>query len=479
MPHNREAILRLQCLYKGGVSAVWVSLLACFACSTEATPPLAPSPPDPEPTEADWVDARSLSGSVLWARCRPSTNALRVDCEAELSAASSLTWSVDGMAAVVVSEGTEHAVTLYGVGADQVMRWEATAPEGSAAGELRTEALPVGLTLLRTDVQGDTERVPAVLFRYGCADSNGLMVVDGAGEIRWFEPLDTPPTSVSWDYDQGYYSILARGTVLHGRFAGPNVFRTATLDDPLHHDASADDLGQVWALTAHLVEGVVADGLAVWSPAGELLDTWQLADHVPVGEGRSESMYWNTAFPSVPDWSHGNSIVVSEGLGLLSLRWLDAVVALDAEVGSPTFGEVQWVLSGRDDAELGSDLERLDGVGFVGQHHVSFTRDGRLMLFDNRQPPAVSRVLQLGIDLDAGTVWLEEAWNLDQHCEVQGAAYELDDGTVVATCGPASRAQAFERGNPEQVWSLEVSCATLPHRLVPRFIPVEGVFGAP
>lgn len=455
----------------------WVSLLAVFACSADPTPPLSPPGDDDDaPTTPDAVEASVVEGTVLGARCAPTVNAMRIACEASTEVPTTLDWSVPGRLAPLRTEGTEHEVVLFGAEADASVAWQAVGPDGSASGRVDTPALPAGVRSVLPVVSGDPTAVAPVLFRYGCGSDDGAMVVDGAGRVRWYETLEAPATSVAFDGDDGWLAILNRGSVYRAGLDGRLRFRTDSLPDPLHHDASVDDADRTWALTAFVEGGVVADGLAVWDPAGDLLATWRLTDHVPTGPGQLDSLYWRDPFVGIPDWSHGNSITVGEGLGLLSLRWLDAVVALEADPEAPEFGALRWVLSGTADAQLGSDLLLPPGEDFVGQHHPTFTHDGRLMLFDNRVAPERSRVLQLALDHDAGTASIVESWTMDSHCDVQGAAYEQSDGTVVATCAPTASARAFRRGEAEAVWRLDVSCALPPHRLVPRFQPVEGVF---
>jgi hypothetical protein len=465
-------------MHEGGVATVWWTLLALFACTPSATPPLPTSPSDEvDPTSGsddDWVHADRVEGAVSEARCRPADQTLRLQCEATTEPGVELQWTLPGVLSSPTTEGPHHEVTLVGARAGDPWAWQAVGEGGRAEGKHPALPLPLGLAPLRVAVQGDAASVPAVLFRYGCGADDGVLILDGEGVPRWYDPGEAPATAVALGPELRVDLIVERSKITATTLGGERQLLLGPHPDPLHHDVHTDDEGQIWALFAEVVDNVVTDGLVVWSPRGEQLATWHLADHVVPGPGRTESNYWESAFPLLPDWSHGNSIVVRDGVGLVSLRWLDAVLAIDADVASPDFGRVLWALTGRDDGEVASDYERV-GFDFVGQHHASFTADGRLMLFDNRLPPSPSRVLQMELDPDRGTAELVETWWMDTPCEVQGSAYELADGTVLATCGPQGAARAFRRGEPEAIWRLDVSCATLPHRLVPRFVPVEGL----
>jgi hypothetical protein len=190
---------------------------------------------------------------------------------------------------------------------------------------------------------------------------------------------------------------------------------------------------------------------------GALEAEWDLADHVtPSGSGAADP-FWSQDFPGASDWSHGNSIELGpDGTALLSLRWLDAVLEVVVDPDAADFGAVDWTLTGAA-SELTSDLAWTDGGGFDGQHHASWTPEGRIALFDNGT--AVSRALVVEVDLDEGTAAEHDAWSMDQQCRVQGAAYPLAGGGMVATCADASEVRAFEAGGGPATWTLSASCA--------------------
>ena len=463
-----------------GVSSVQVLLLVLFACAREDAPP-GPSSTNGLPLVQEWVAADETAGAVNWAQCRPSAEPLRVDCALGSARPLVSRWQVEGVAVPVEApEGNDHDVVLWGMGADDDVRWsvelldDAGVVRGTASGRLSSPGAAGVWEIVRASVEGDASQVPPMLVRAGCPGAEGWMWLDATGKLRGVQAVDQDTKAVSFDGRDGVYAIVGRRQVEYRGLDGVLRWRSAAFDHPLHHDVHLADDGLVWVLFAEEVNGVVSDGLWVLDDTGREVARWHLADHVPTGEGRALSSYWTGAFPLTGDWSHGNSVHVRDGEALLSLRWLDAVVALDADPSSSRFGEVRWVAEGRD-GELSADLSFDGEDGWVGQHHATRTSSGDLMVFDNRSFPKRSRVVQVAADLGAGTLDEVASWEMDTHCEVQGSAYELSTGDVLATCGPRARASLWRPGQDRSVWSMTLQCATAPHRVVPRFVPMEGV----
>jgi len=389
-------------------------------------------------------------------------------------------WQVADVTPQTASLSGDDDAILWGFPAGEPIDWRVEvfddegALRGSAEGSLPTFDLAGAWMDLRVVVQGEPAGVPPVLFRVGCPGVDGWAWVDPEGRVRGVQNLDGNVLAVSFDGDAGVLALLGRTVVEERGLDGVVRWSTTPSDDPLHHDVHRDDRGLTWVLSAEVVDGVVSDGLVVLDEGGERLATWRLADHLTPGVGQPASSYWASAFPAVPDWSHGNSITVRDGRGLLSLRWLDAVLELDADLDGPDFGRVLWQVTGRP-GEIASDARWSDGGEWEGQHHPTWTADGDLLLFDNRSFPNRSRVVRVGVSGDRAEMEEEEAWQLDRHCPVQGAAYELADGRILATCGSGPSASVFRAGSATPDWEVSLACLTAPHRVVPRFVPMAGV----
>jgi len=461
-----------------GVRSLLVLLLVLFACARERAPSALPST---QTGTGGWSDADRVTGVVDHASCRADAAALSLVCELQAAAAGEVRWFAADRTAVTTPSGTLHEVVLWGMPTGEQLAWRAEVVDsrgevvGEASGTLPSLEVPPGLLPLRLTVEGDPVGVPPVLFRSGCpGQPMGWVWVDATGRVRGSGAVDDSVQAVAFDGLDGVLTVAGRERVVYEGLGGEARWTGSGTGDPLHHDVHRDDQGLTWVLTASVVDDVVSDGLLVFDDTGAVVASWSLADHFEPGPGRLMSAYWATAFPGVNDWSHGNSVSVSDGLALLSLRWLDAVVAIDARLDSPGFGDVEWVLTGRE-GELDSDFDWVDGGSFVGQHHATWTVDGDLQLFDNRLSPERSRVVQLAVDPAASSVSERRSWLMEAHCEVLGGAYELADGSVLATCGPGAVVHRFVPGIDEPVWTMSAACSTGLHRAVPRFVPMPGV----
>lgn len=424
----------------------------------------------------------TTTGSVTDAACATQANALRFDCTVTLADAGALSWTVrDGDEAVrtfTTDEDTDHAAALWGLAPERTYSWEAVADEGTASGTVTTGALPDALASADLQVSGDAPAVDALLIPASCDGFTGLAMVAPSGELVWYEELEStgaggPLSGVTgFDWSAGGTAVVSvdGSRLLELDPSGAVLRETSGFARPLHHDVSVVG-DRLLALNAAEHDGAVVDGFYVVGPDGSIEAEWDLADHADVAAGTTSDAFWRDTFPGASDWSHGNSIsAYDDGTALLSFRWLDAVVEVVADPDAPDFGAIDWVLTGTDGGSLQGDFTWIDGGGFVGQHHASWTPDGRLSLFDNGTTS--SRALVLDVDLDAGTAAESEAHGLGQSCQIQGATYALDDGSVIATCADAGEVVAFAPGGGE-TWSMRWSCGGTRQAGMSRALPVH------
>jgi hypothetical protein len=149
------------------------------------------------------------------------------------------------------------------------------------------------------------------------------------------------------------------------------------------------------------------------------------------------------------DWFHSNSATyrASDNTLIVSSRE-NFLIAIDYDTG-----EIRWILGDPDKywhsfPSLQSKALALQGAGKypIGQHSVSITRDGLVLVFNNgaasmNQPAGApvgastthSMVSAYRIDAGAGTA--TEVWNFDYGQSVYSAfcssAYEASDGSVL------------------------------------------------
>lgn len=408
--------------------------------------------------EAEASAATARTGDVE-AACAATDNALRFDCAATFGAAGAATWTVSDAAGGVLrtfdtAAGTPSDVTLWGLPPDRALTWRVASDDAAAEGVLRTGSLPSELAALEVTVEGAASDTDAVLVPEVCGGTGYLLVLDSAGEVVWYEATGSAqPSGYRWTDRET--ALVADGSSLTELGAdGATRWTASGFGYPLHHDVErGGDL--VYALFAHQVDDRVLDGVYVLRD-GDVVATWLLEDHVtPTGAGEADG-FWQREFPGADDWSHANSLW-SDGRDLLvSLRWQDAVLKLDGDPASDTFGAVDWVLTGTQDGDVPGDFAWTDGGGFDGQHHASLV-DGGVTVFDNGPSAADSRAVRIALDEDASTAREVGSWSMGRHCEVQGGVSLVGD-SVLVTCATASTVSEFGAGDDAPRFTLTASC---------------------
>jgi hypothetical protein len=408
------------------------------------------------------------------ASCEATENALRFACTATLDAAAEGLWTLslagEPVRTFATPSGLEHAVTLYGMRPDTDYDWAIDAGTAHVSGTLHSGDLPADLAGLDVSASGDPGPVTAVLTPQQCNGDSFLVVADTEGEPIWYEPTASGGIQgAAWTEDDTFLWGEGQRTIVEMTAGGERLWEATGFDRPLHHDLNKGG-GRVYALNADAHDNVVVDGLYVLQD-GALVAEWDLYDHATVGSDGTPDPFWWGWFPGSEDWSHANSVWSDGTVAVLSLRWQDAIIEIAADPAAPDFGTITSTLTGSSNSDFISDFTWTDGGDFDGQHHVTPTADGYLM-FDNQGGAEPSRALRIEVDDASATVAEAESWSMDQHCEVQGGAYPLSDGSVLATCATEGRILRFVPGEPEAVFDMSATCgrsggATIVARGVP------------
>ena len=181
------------------------------------------------------------------------------------------------------------------------------------------------------------------------------------------------------------------------------------------------------------------------TPDGDVVFEWNSWDHVKLEDCRVHRFPW--------DYAHLNSLHELEGDIVAGLRGCNQVLRLERSTGA-----VVWQLGGiepmRDDRPLPSTgaVEYLEIVGdaaarneFCGQHHVTATPEGSVLMFDNgsnchgerKNDPPFTRIVEY--DISSGTearfvheYRLPEA---DGFAASGGGVTELENGNWLITWG--------------------------------------------
>jgi hypothetical protein len=396
--------------------------------------------------------------------CVPTDNALRFAC----TAARDGVWTFEGEGLQSTFSGS--SVVTWGLPAGDY-RWSFSA---GGEGEVSTGPLPDWLTPTLAPI-GSTDAFDAVFFPLSCGETATLLLVDPAGRVRWYEAAgmttdDAGVVGAQWtDRDTALFG-WGQTEIAEIAASGAELWRSSGFDRPLHHDVARGGR-YVYALQADAVDGVIVDGLYVLE-GGREVARWDLRDHVAVEGPGGPALFWNDWFPGAVDWSHANSVWSDGSRALLSLRWQNAVVSLDADPASATFGAIDWIVVGAP-ASLATDWVT-DG-SFYGQHHATPTATG-FAVFDNRPIGVPSRAVTFDLDPGARRATETASWVLDRNCPIQGGAAPLPDGGMLVTCMAGSEISAFGAEDAVARWSMAPTCGSGPPapgaQAVPRAQPV-------
>lgn len=226
-------------------------------------------------------------------------------------------------------------------------------------------------------------------------------------------------------------------------------------DVPAHHDLAVHEDGRVFALIRwgdHLTYRgdslpVLADGIAILSPEGEVLRRVELLpifrEELETARLRriaarleSEGSAGIVRGGGLGDVMHTNSIeflprdiegVAPAGSLLLSFRALDRVMILD-----PEMREILW--------------RSPEGLT-QGQHDATILENDRFLIFDNGSRRESSRV----IELDPRTNEVVWEWGEGLYTRLRGGAQRLDSGNTLLTESDTGRALEIARDG-ELVW---------------------------
>ena len=300
-----------------------------------------------------------------------------------------------------------------------------------------------------------------VTHRYATAKAPGSafpVILDGRGEIVWWrDPLPGGQRVIRARPSRDGRSVLVLqdhdvGDDFVERVSLDGAERTVTPTPDVSHDFVENDDGTLTWIGYETAPAGTIPGVG-WPVAGDVLRTVREGEVDPsrIADGfgflddhpAEPSIVCSHAEPDrfvagAVDWTHANSLVGSpSGDGwLLMARHLDALVAVSGA------GELLWQAGG-------ADATLATGPGAAFEHaHTSdaWLEDGavHVLVFDNGDhspPPVVSRVLELAINPEAGTV--EQVWDLPdpegRYTPFLGDARRLPGGNTLVTWTPRNQ----------------------------------------
>lgn len=463
--------------------------VGCGPRSTDTGTALLPGSPAGSPSTG--TPGTTPTGPYL--RCAvQADNPLRFDCDGRLAGSGTAqVWveNPDGTLRELALTQTDDTVafTVWKLRPQTAYTVRLSAGGVEQQADLETGEVPAEFRL--APVLTGTASFDEILVPFQCAGTSMVALLDTDGTMLWYQPTgdNGSPFDLVDGFDagpDGVTAVVGRNALRSWSWDGTPTFDLAlpgALPSPVHHDALVHD-GHIFVLSADQVTGAdgnpyVMDGVLVYALDGSLVASWSLADvYEPTGFTAGGG-FWGSTFPDAQDWAHTNGIEIDgNGDWLLSSKRFDTVIKVRGDWTAPDFGEVLWGLSADPSSELGSDFAFQGGpapVDFQDQHHPNFDDQGRLLLFDNRVPfVGSSRATVWELDETALTATLVHAWELDESCPVQGAAFPLANEHVVATCASAQRVYEFLPGQAEPMWTMTVACAeTTARPLLVRAMP--------
>lgn len=280
----------------------------------------------------------------------------------------------------------------------------------------------------------------------------GPMIVDDAGNVVWFKPLDTKgvtdfrvqryrgqPVLTWWRgrapphskdgyyviYDSAYRKIteVQAGNGLVGDIHEFLITPRDTALITIYHRRAADLRPVGGPKNGQIYEGIVQE---VDIATGRVLFEWRSYPQV----GLKES-YWQVPKKGPYDYFHINAIDTEpNGNLLVSSRNTHTLYEIDRDTG-----KIVWRLGGKR-----SDFKVAPNARFAWQHDARRQPDGTITMFDNEATPRVgkySRVLVLRVDATTRKVTLVRSYRSPRRLSSswEGNAQFLPNGHVFVGWG--------------------------------------------
>jgi hypothetical protein len=346
-----------------------------------------------------WVQATAVEDGVLVcsAPWRAHTGSLPAGLpEARLSQSLSGPATPAFLAVPVLTDGSCAAVIYETRSGEPVWRW--TIPEGPDG------STPMYRVHVRRDGGGvlvNVHQTPHVVADLPREYDGGLYRVDWDG--TWSFAAVPGATRDFVELPDGGVAILSS--------------QVRRVEYPLNDDQSV----------------IRGDRIIEVRPDGTQVEIWNMFDDYPHELGESE--IHEDQFLHVGDWAHANGITYdapSDDL-VISLPHVQSIARIERSTGA-----LRWQLSKMegDFAMPGANQELVDLP-----HSVQVLESGNLLVLNRRDPTSCSEVVEIGLDLEAGTA--EAEWVLPSDpcifIPFLGEALRLPDGDTVAMWSSAGR----------------------------------------
>ncbi|MGH7704528.1 MAG: arylsulfotransferase family protein [Candidatus Dormibacteria bacterium] len=297
---------------------------------------------------------------------------------------------------------------------------------------------------------------------HGVTTLGGPMIVDGKGNVVWFQPL--PPEVIATDFRERTYKgkpVLTywKGQVITGHGEGEDVIMNSSYQviktiGPGNgyqadlHEFLLTSQGTAWVTAYQTVgwnlqavggpqDGAVLDGIVeeVDVASGNVLFEWHSLDHVAISL-TNQSYSAGTPF----DYFHVNSIdPLKSGVVVISSRNTSTVYSV-----AQATGRVLWRLGGK-----ASSFRMGRGTGFNLQHNAVMRGPNSISIFDDEDAPQSkkpARGILVHLNFGKRRASLEHAY---QHgtllVPAQGDVQLLPGGEVLVGWGSGSYTSEYSK----------------------------------
>ncbi len=349
-------------------------------------------------------------------------------------------------------DGTTHLLPIYGLYGDtnNKVTITFTGVSGKISKKvvyIQTDALPENMVVADVTVANTSQMVDG--FTYGIREGGGSYAIDANGDIRWYTTIEISTMPIKRLANGNI--ISGSSTLVEGESVAASLFEFDMLGRVyneyliygVHHEVVELSNGDL--LVAASVGDTVEDYIVrLDRTTGEIVQDWDFHDILDMeylsdeswqyhiynnqtlnNPTKTETAKWNTVYSrSANDWFHNNALYYNEEENTImaSGRMKDAIVKFDADTGEVIWiladPNVEWAQTTYADKMLtpiGEDFEYA-----YGQHAITMTDDGDILLFDNGNyrskeydtaltaDETYSRAVRYSIDEETMTV--EQVW---------------------------------------------------------------------
>lgn len=270
-------------------------------------------------------------------------------------------------------------------------QYQFTVNGGAITGTFTTDTLPSSLAAVRFQTTGSTDAV-VMLQLFSPTGYNGLVAVDGEGNVVWYWPTVGAPLGMTRRANGDFVVLDVTRGLSEVTPSGRTVAELAQdlTTRQMHHDviAGRGDTLLFIAYDDRVVNGRTIRGDAIWAwvpETGASFRRWTAWDHF------SPSV--DSGPRSGSEWMHANALALGpRGNVTMSVHFWNQVISI-----TPDWTGIEWRLGG-----VNATIPVRSADRFSGQHSAREISPNHVLLFDNGlERGGPSRPIELALDGDS------------------------------------------------------------------------------